>query len=237
MGAAFTSSLFRMPKRSRDQPSSSKTINIELYENLTFEEVHCVICQSILIEPVTLPCKCTTRIKTTVCRSCFLDMQDEAKSTCNSACPVCRTRLSTWARRNSKEKFTGSVNRSLEKAIQEQLPRLESEGRRVPQPIISAAGGIQMEYESQMKRARREFQADRLKEEEQNMAAITEMLAKDELDAQERLAAKFQHETIDEQIRRDELVARRLAHDLTSTSANYVRNDMSTAEAERVRKK
>ena len=63
----------------------------------------------------------------------------------------------------------GSVNRSLEKAIQEQLPRLESEGRRVPQPIISAAGGIQMEYESQMKRARREFQADRLKEEEQNM--------------------------------------------------------------------
>ena len=44
------------------------------------------------------------------------------------------------------------------------------------------------------------------------------MLAKDELAAQERLAAKFQPESIDEQIRRDELVARRLAHDLNSNS-------------------
>ncbi|XP_037533894.1 E3 ubiquitin-protein ligase rnf168 [Nematolebias whitei] len=60
---------------------------------LNRDDCLCPVCLEIFIEPVTLPCTHT------FCKSCFLESVD--KSTL--CCPLCRKRISTWARLNSKK--------------------------------------------------------------------------------------------------------------------------------------
>jgi len=56
---------------------------------LTAEDVQCPICWSILIEPVSLPCKHS------LCLACFRKHVEET----SLQCPCCRMRLSVWSRK------------------------------------------------------------------------------------------------------------------------------------------
>lgn len=70
----------------------------------------CPVCLEIFLEPVTLPCSHT------FCKSCFLETVDKS----NMCCPLCRKRVSTWARLNSRNKTL--VNKDLWQRIQNAFP-------------------------------------------------------------------------------------------------------------------
>lgn len=59
----------------------------------TIEEVRCPVCLDILLEPVTMPCRHS------VCLHCF-----ERTLEFSLCCPRCRLRVSSWARKQSREK-------------------------------------------------------------------------------------------------------------------------------------
>ncbi len=61
--------------------------------SLRLSECLCPICMSILIEPVTMPCNHE------LCMPCFKQNVEEA----NFTCPMCRLRISNWARRAARE--------------------------------------------------------------------------------------------------------------------------------------
>uniref|UniRef100_A0A3P8U9J5 RING-type E3 ubiquitin transferase n=1 Tax=Amphiprion percula TaxID=161767 RepID=A0A3P8U9J5_AMPPE len=70
----------------------------------------CPVCLEIFMEPVTLPCSHT------FCKACFLESVDKA----TLCCPLCRRRVSTWARLNSRT--NSLVNQQLWQQIQDQFP-------------------------------------------------------------------------------------------------------------------
>ena len=59
----------------------------------SFTDYMCPICLQILIEPVVMPCEHE------LCRPCFKKNVEEA----NFVCPLCRMRISSWARRNTRK--------------------------------------------------------------------------------------------------------------------------------------
>lgn len=77
---------------------------------LSRDDCVCTVCLEIFLEPVTLPCDHT------FCKPCFLDTVDKS----NMCCPLCRKRVSTWSRKNSKNKTL--VNNELWRRVQAAFP-------------------------------------------------------------------------------------------------------------------
>uniref|UniRef100_A0A7N8WW52 RING-type E3 ubiquitin transferase n=1 Tax=Mastacembelus armatus TaxID=205130 RepID=A0A7N8WW52_9TELE len=78
---------------------------------LSLDDCCCPVCLEIFMEPVTLPCTHT------FCKSCFLESVDKA----TLCCPMCRKRVSTWARQNSRNNTL--VNQQLWRQIQTCFPQ------------------------------------------------------------------------------------------------------------------
>uniref|UniRef100_A0A3P8VN83 RING-type E3 ubiquitin transferase n=1 Tax=Cynoglossus semilaevis TaxID=244447 RepID=A0A3P8VN83_CYNSE len=89
-----------------------------------------LICLEIFLEPVTLPCTHT------FCKDCFLESVDKAAL----SCPLCRRRVSTWVRANSRNNTL--VNEQLWQRIQISFPQ-QCERRRVGQAPEDEFGGGQ----------------------------------------------------------------------------------------------
>uniref|UniRef100_T1JLR6 RING-type E3 ubiquitin transferase n=1 Tax=Strigamia maritima TaxID=126957 RepID=T1JLR6_STRMM len=134
-------------------------------KHLKFVDVQCPICLSILIEPVTLPCRHE------LCMPCFKDTLDKV----NLCCPLCRTRISSWTRRATrqnrlinqtrwtqiKQAFPELVDRRLKGTDDSQDMQNKDQNRQLTEP-----GGIRMEYESEKQKVINEkFQHERLNEE------------------------------------------------------------------------
>ena len=60
--------------------------------SISLSDFTCPICLQILVEPVVMPCEHE------LCGPCFKKNVEEA----NFLCPFCRMRISSWARRNSR---------------------------------------------------------------------------------------------------------------------------------------
>ena len=60
---------------------------------LSSADYSCPICLQILIEPVVMPCKHE------LCGPCFKQNVEEA----NFFCPLCRMRISSWARKSARD--------------------------------------------------------------------------------------------------------------------------------------
>lgn len=81
-------------------------------EPLSFDDVMCPICLDIVIEPVTMSCNHE------LCKECYM----EHFKTCDFFCPICKKRLSTWAR---KAIATGTlVNEKKWLLVQKKYPDL-----------------------------------------------------------------------------------------------------------------
>ena len=76
----------------------------------SIEENICPICMYILIQPVTMPCSHE------LCLPCFKQNVEQA----NFCCPMCRMRISTWARKASRTKTL--VNQKRWQEIQRAFP-------------------------------------------------------------------------------------------------------------------
>ncbi|KAK7002562.1 E3 ubiquitin-protein ligase RNF168 [Biomphalaria glabrata] len=77
---------------------------------LSESECMCPVCISLLIQPVTFPCNHS------LCLKCYKETVEKA----NLSCPVCRKRISVWARKAAKENKL--INMEKWKDIQEAFP-------------------------------------------------------------------------------------------------------------------
>ncbi|XP_056229616.1 E3 ubiquitin-protein ligase rnf168 isoform X1 [Seriola aureovittata] len=172
---------------------------------LSLDDCRCPVCLEILMEPVTLPCTHT------FCKGCFLETVDKT----TLCCPMCRKRVSTWARLNSRNNTL--VNQQLWRQIQicfpsqceRRLTGQEDEGDpgvSVFFPTVSRPGELRQEYEDQVSKLTEE---KRVLDEEERRASeeyIQRLLAEEE-------------ELVQEESRRredDERLARLLNNQLNS---------------------
>merc|ERR1711990_501316 len=92
-------------KREKIKNRKKAEIDNQNWKNLKDEEVECIICKCLLKEPITLPCRCGTRMKCTMCRVCWVRMvADDGVTECRSNCPKCNLRLLSWMRSKTKKK-------------------------------------------------------------------------------------------------------------------------------------
>ncbi|TMS01327.1 E3 ubiquitin-protein ligase rnf168 [Larimichthys crocea] len=177
---------------------------------LSLDDCRCPVCLEIFMEPVTLPCTHT------FCKDCFLESVDKA----TLCCPLCRKRVSTWARLNNRNNTM--VNQQLWTRIQSTFP-LQCQRRLSGQdhandddlgatdtslcyPRVSQPGEVRQEYEDQVTKLTEE---KRVLDEEERRASeeyIQRLLAEEE-------------ELLQEDRRRreeDERLARQLSTQLNS---------------------
>lgn len=178
----------------------------ESSDGLTRSDCVCTICLDIFMEPVTLPCTHT------FCKPCFLETVDKS----NMCCPLCRKRVSTWARLNSRNKTL--VNMEFWRRIQNAFPE-ECERRLqgiedvdvdmvIPRPRVCQPGEVRREYEDQIsklveekraleeaeRRASEEYIQRLLAEEEEPLAEAKRRLEEQQLENDERLARLLSQE-------------------------------------------
>ena len=106
LGSAKSAS--RLGQKGRTRPATVPCIHTPARVP-TIEEVRCPVCLDILLEPVTMPCRHS------VCLHCF--QRTVQFSLC---CPRCRLRVSSWARKQSREKRL--VNTELWDMVRKSYP-------------------------------------------------------------------------------------------------------------------
>ncbi|XP_045668562.1 E3 ubiquitin-protein ligase RNF168 isoform X1 [Ursus americanus] len=174
----------------------------------SLSECQCRICVEILIEPVTLPCNHT------LCKPCFQSTVEKA-SLC---CPFCRRRVSSWTRYHTRR--NSLVNMELWEIIQKHYPKeckLRVSGQESeeivddcqPVRLLSKPGELRREYEEEISKVEAERRAS---EEEENKASeeyIQRLLAEEE--EEEKQQAEKRRREMEEQLRSDEELARKLS--------------------------
>lgn len=169
----------------------------------------CPVCLDIFLEPVTLPCMHT------FCKPCFLETVDKS----NMCCPLCRKRVSTWARLNSRNKTL--VNMELWRRIQDAFPTqcerrvqgIEDDDDAVttPKPRVCQPGELRKEYEDQISKLVEEKRALEEAERRASEEYIQRLLAEEE----ERMAEERRRQE-EQQLENDEKLARLLSQELNS---------------------
>ncbi|XP_053403361.1 E3 ubiquitin-protein ligase rnf168-like [Mercenaria mercenaria] len=180
---------------------------------MKLEDNICPICLYIFIQPVTMPCEHE------LCLSCFKQNVEEA----NFCCPMCRTRISTWARRAARTKKL--VNNERWEEIQKNFPeqiRKRQEGEEEEDPEMNALnisiklaepGEIRNEYEQQLKKLQEQRAEERRREQEASERLIQE-IQEEEKKRQEEL------KTLQE---RDEELAKQLSQIVSPEAQAEVR--------------
>ncbi|KAM4695342.1 E3 ubiquitin-protein ligase RNF168 [Discoglossus pictus] len=185
---------------------------------LLHSECLCPICREILLEPVTLPCNHT------LCSPCF-HMTVEKASLC---CPFCRRRVSTWARHHARNKTL--VNMELWENIKRQYPEecerrangqeteeLEDGYVSYPAPLICKPGEIRQEYEAEISKIERERLAQEEAERKASEDYIQKLLEEEEV---EQMRVEAKQREMEEQLKKDEELARILSSDLNESNAS-----------------
>ncbi|XP_017346856.1 E3 ubiquitin-protein ligase rnf168 [Ictalurus punctatus] len=190
----------------------------------------CPICLEIFLEPVTLPCTHT------FCKPCFLETVDKA----NICCPLCRKRVSTWARLNGRNKTL--VNAELWRRIQDTFPtqcqrRLngvdddEDMNMFIPKPKVSQPGEVRREYEEEINKFVEEKRALEEAERRASEEYIQRLLAEEE----ERVEEERRRQE-ERQLEDDERLARLLSEELNSSPVLETRRNTKVNDAAKKKK-
>ncbi|XP_030055855.1 E3 ubiquitin-protein ligase RNF169 [Microcaecilia unicolor] len=172
---------------------------------LSLEESVCPVCLEILLEPVTLPCRHS------LCLPCFRRTVELV----SLRCPLCRLRVSSWARRCARDNtlVDGELWERVRLSHPERCRRrrlsLEKEtGLEPPSdepdflfraPIkLSKPGELREEYESQLRKLKEEKKQEEIASEE-----LIHKLLQEETEEEKR--------RMQEQLRKDELLAIKLS--------------------------
>ncbi|XP_050673476.1 E3 ubiquitin-protein ligase rnf168-like [Leptidea sinapis] len=186
-------------------------------DKLEYRDVICSICQSILIEPVTLPCYHD------FCHHCFRGTI-ENNALC---CPLCRLRIGSWLRTSTKKRAL--LNFRLWDFIQNKFSEEVSQKLRgddkcispeTPIPRLSEPGEIRSEYEAELQRLR----AERLKLEQKHIhetQILVQRLKQEEEEA---------HKKYLESLKSDEILAKKLQHGMD-------KNNFELSKKKKVNKK
>ncbi|XP_041920204.1 E3 ubiquitin-protein ligase rnf168 [Alosa sapidissima] len=174
----------------------------------------CPVCLEIFLEPVTLPCTHT------FCKSCFLETVDKS----NMCCPLCRKRVSTWARLNNRKNTLVNVDlwQRIQNAFPEQCQRRLS-GQEddystilIATPKVCQPGELRREYEDEVSKVEKERRALEEAERRASEEYIQRLLAEDE----QRLAEERRRQEENEQ--KDEWLARQISQELNSDTNSQV---------------
>lgn len=164
---------------------------------MSLDDCRCPVCLEIYMEPVTLPCTHT------FCKTCFLESVDKA----TLCCPLCRKRVSTWARLHSRTNTL--VDQQLWTRIQTCFPlqcqrRLSGQdavaeddaGASARPPRVCQPGELRQEYEAQVSKLSEEKRA--LEEEERRASEefIQRLLAEEEALQQEEKRRREEDERL-----------------------------------------
>ncbi|GLV39035.1 hypothetical protein CBL_06086 [Carabus blaptoides fortunei] len=184
------------PKRFKKSEVNGE--NSEKYKNLNISDVLCPICRSILIEPVTLPCRHG------FCLACFnVTMENTALT-----CPLCRIRIGSWLRTARKENkiinttFWDVIQLKFSKEIRKKLNGEDVVSDEKTHIKLANPGEIRREYEIQLEKERSEIQKKHDAETKASEFVIKKILE------EEQNAVRIE----EEKMRIDEEVARRLAN-------------------------
>ncbi|XP_066565121.1 E3 ubiquitin-protein ligase rnf168 isoform X2 [Amia ocellicauda] len=179
-------------------------------EELSQADYNCTICLEIFVEPVTLPCSHT------FCKACFQQTVDKA----NLCCPLCRKRVSTWARLHSRNKTL--VNAELWHRVQAAFPlqcqrKLNGQdpddgSTLISLPKVCKPGELRQEYEAQVSKLEEEKRALEEAESRASEEYIQRLLAEEE---ERRLEERRREE--EQQLESDEKLARLLSQELNSS--------------------
>ncbi|XP_006813205.1 uncharacterized protein LOC102803140 [Saccoglossus kowalevskii] len=186
------------------QLSSTTVVNMT---DLQLSECLCPICMSILIEPVTMPCSHE------LCMPCFRENVEQA----NFTCPMCRVRISSWARKKTREKKLINQKRweSILSAFPEKCRRriegLEDESQdeeisSPSKPHLCEPGEVRREYEKEMKK----LQELKKKEAAMEIRASEELIR--QLQEEEKRQIEERKRSLQLQRLRDEELAKKLSH-------------------------
>ncbi|XP_038209263.1 uncharacterized protein LOC119830353 isoform X2 [Zerene cesonia] len=203
-----------------------------ILEKLEIRDVICSICQSILIEPVTLPCYHD------FCQRCF-NGSIENNALC---CPLCRLRIGSWVRTATKQK--NLVNIKLWNFIQNKFSQevdkkvkgedIQGLSPEIKLPRLSKPGEIRSEYEAELQRLR----AERLKLEQKQIQETVVLIKK--LKEEEEEA----HKKYLESLKQDEMLAKKLHEEhqqkcqqINVTQPKTIKKKISKASSNRSRLK
>ncbi|KAJ8280532.1 hypothetical protein GJAV_G00055960 [Gymnothorax javanicus] len=190
----------------------------------------CPVCLEIFLEPVTLPCSHT------FCKPCFLETVDKA----NLCCPLCRRRVSTWARLHGRNKTLVNVElwRRLQEAFPTQCQRrvsgqdMEDMATVASRPRVSQPGELRREYEDQISKLAEEKRALEDAERRASEEYIQRLLAEEEeRRAEERRALE------ERQLEEDEKLARLLSLELNSSPMSESQRNVHPGESAATKKK
>ncbi|KAL8623947.1 hypothetical protein ACOMHN_047167 [Nucella lapillus] len=199
--------------------ASTSTSSVSQSKKEYLEDCMCTICLCILIHPVTLPCGHE------LCMPCFKQSVEEA----NLSCPLCRTRISTWARKATRnnclvnQKRWEQIQKLFPQRVQRRLDGLDDETDEETQEKedidlsyrhmvqLSEPGEIRREYEEELKRLESQQAAERQIEEEASASLIRQLRSVEEQKVQE---TRRQQEEI---INKDSQLAQELGRLMNST--------------------
>ena len=164
-------------------------------------DVYCPICMSILMEPVKMPCDHV------LCLSCFKRNMADA----TLLCPLCRTRISTWARKAVKNKTL--VDQALWSFITQTFPThveaaREGKDETDPEEIFpcfavhqfAEQGDIKSEFDSQLEEEREE--REREDQDQLSIELARKMEEEEREEERQRLRAVQQQEAADKEFAR-----------------------------------
>lgn len=152
--------------------SSSASSSSFNFDNLRLDDILCAVCQSVLVEPVYLPCQHL------FCRNCIRETI-ETNSLC---CPCCRKRFGTWYRHASRanalvhEQLWRAIQSQFREHLDEDTPAGSSKSSSTKQvkPLYTApsssnihlarAGEIGKEFKEELKRYQKEIFDEKAKE-------------------------------------------------------------------------
>ncbi|XP_008836746.1 E3 ubiquitin-protein ligase RNF168 isoform X3 [Nannospalax galili] len=183
----------------------------------SLSECQCQICMEILIEPVTLPCDHT------LCNPCFQSTVEKA-SLC---CPFCRRRVSSWTRYHTRKKSL--INTKLWEVIQKHYAKeckLRINGQESkeivddyqPVHLLSKPGELRREYEEEISKVEAERRASKEEENKASEEYIQKLLAEEE--EEEKRQAEKRRSEMEEQLRIDEELARKLSGSIEIDSSD-----------------
>ncbi|MBN3280666.1 RN168 ligase, partial [Polyodon spathula] len=183
-------------------------------DKLSQADCICPVCLEIFLEPVTLPCDHT------FCKPCFQQTVDKS-SLC---CPICRKRVSTWARLHGRNKTL--VNKELWERVQEAFPvhcqhRLSGRdlddatlNALIPLPQLCKPGELRQEYEDQKSK----LEAEKRVLEEEERRASEEFIQQLLVEEDGRRAEEWKR-AVEVQLENDERLAQVLSKEIENISA------------------
>ena len=225
------------PKAKKAKLKKQPEIDVRGWKDLTVDEVTCIICRRLLDEPITLPCKCRTRMRCSICRPCLRVMVSGERSTCNGDCPQCRMRLMSFFRKTGKDDYQGQINGPLWDQIRAQFKPHNPDGKESTVSItpvrhqFAETGEIHKEFLSGEQQQRAIYRRDREEEEEANLEILaTNPEPEFEIEVQKRILEEIKNQSLrEEQLKLDEQMAKRLAEESQYSLVKINQNMVDTS--------